>query len=243
MFCIQTGGGASPLSTPMKKVVLLGLILSLSPFVNLAIGQSVRANGVNNPSKFFYGADIKVAPIISSSLGKGVEKIYNSIDDFEEYRTFPFFYGTAFDLNGLVGYQFSPLLRCGLGVGLNFTHFSITGGDFLQEDGIRSISWNFISLPIFLHFQSRFLPYQTLSPIVEISGGYKIPLQYGKMLGYTSEYNIKGGFVEPSFGVSYYVSNECELRLSVFGAFRLKEPINYYHINYSSLGFKIGVII
>lgn len=224
----------------MKKVVLLGLILSLSPFVNLAIGQSVRANGVNNPSKFIYGADIKVGSIITSSLGKGFESAVN-IYDPDEHRLLSFF--TAFDLNGLVGYQFSPLLRCGLGVGLNFTHFSISISEEATQTGLRSFSWDFISLPIFLNFQSRILPYQTLSPIVEISGGYKIPLQYGKLSGFTSEYNIKGGFVEPSIGVSYYVSNKCELRLSVFGAFRLKEPINYYHINYSSLGFKIGVII
>lgn len=218
----------------MKKYSLLAFSFFLCLTFCFAQDRSNLLSSISTNSKLYYEFNFLGGPTITRSINID----YYNDEDFDEI---PLFIGPALDLYGIFGYQFSPLFRCGIGTGLNFLNLRFKPMDFDEE--IRSISFNFISLPIFLQIQSRLLQERKLSPIVELLGGYKIPLQYGKLFGLTSNYCLKGAYFEPSVGISYYVHDNIELKVSLYGTFRVRRPINLYQINYNSFGVKLGVIL
>ncbi|QQR85714.1 MAG: hypothetical protein IPJ76_14030 [Flavobacteriales bacterium] len=108
---------------------------------------------------------------------------------------------SSFGMQVINGYQVNPYFNAGVGVGLN-QHFS--GAAFM---------------PVFLDLRGTFLR-QRVSPFVGLAGGWAVALNVND-----AEPDEGGLYLNPAFGVRFFVSRKTSLNLSV--GLRYQEGTGY----------------
>lgn len=108
---------------------------------------------------------------------------------------------SSFGMQVINGYQVNPYFNAGVGIGLN-QHFS--GAAFM---------------PVFLDLRGTFLR-QRVSPFVGFAGGWAVALNVN-----ASEPDEGGLYLNPAFGVRFFVSRKTSLNLSV--GLRYQEGTGY----------------
>lgn len=109
---------------------------------------------------------------------------------------------SSFGMQVINGYQVNPYFNAGVGIGLN-QHFS--GAAFM---------------PVFLDLRGTFLR-QRVSPFVGFAGGWAVALNVND-----EEPDEGGLYLNPAFGVRFFVSRRTSLNLSV--GLRYQEGTGYY---------------
>lgn len=109
---------------------------------------------------------------------------------------------SSFGMQVINGYQVNPYFNAGVGIGLN-QHFS--GAAFM---------------PVFLDLRGTFLR-QRVSPFVGFAGGWAVALNVND-----DEPDEGGLYLNPAFGVRFFVSRKTSLNLSA--GLRYQEGTGYY---------------
>jgi hypothetical protein len=161
--------------------------------------DNFKKSGYTNITEFTFGMSTD-GPYHSSNNNSSTE---NDLNDLNR--------GLSIGVQSINGYQFSPHMSAGVGLGLQ-THTSL------------------VLVPIFLDVHANFIA-KKITPFVSLAAGYSYTLR--EIFGFTHlGTDTKGGLmVSPAAGVKFFVKQKMALNVSL--GFRYQE-IDLYHSAYYS---------
>ena len=155
--------------------------------------MTFAANAKSYRQNYNYGYDSETSKrvgLIQLGYGHGVSGSGQVIGNYEANR---------FNFSSVLGYKFSPYFVGGFGVGMNYYNTP-----YCKD----------LTMPVFLYLHSNFSQGNT-SPFISLGGGFN------RFLANFDNIQIdKGGYfggltVEPTFGLSFKISQKFRLSLSL----------------------------